>query len=291
MVGAVASANVGAVPARAVLVVLVALALCATGCQERLIHHQRRYTPEAVETPEQWLPAGSVAVRYATDQGAQVAFYVPPRGAPADAAPERLWMAFGGNGGVALDLAEFVTTYPGTAGFLLFDYPGHGANAGTPGPATIRAAALAAQTALATRLGVSTETLARRTAVLGISLGCATGLQFAAAQPVRGAVLVAPFTTMFAEVRHVTCWCLAIFLTHRYDNLSTLAVLRAHAPPPPVSIIHGEADRLIPPYMGRDLAAANPGVRLISVLAGHNDVIGIGRSAIVTEMQAIDVAP
>ncbi len=60
-----------------------------------------------------------------------------------------------------------------------------------------------------------------------------------------------------------------------FDNLARLDDLAARSAPPRVLMLHGEHDALIPPAMGRELAASHPGfVRFEPVTtANHDDVV------------------
>ena len=72
-------------------------------CQDSLIYHPRRY-PAGVE---QTVPA-MVPLTYRTGQGAQEAFYLPPRVPPLG----DLWVVFSGNGSLVLHAAPFLRELP-----------------------------------------------------------------------------------------------------------------------------------------------------------------------------------
>jgi len=222
--------------------------------QHALIYHPRQY-PAGFE---RLLPRGAVQLRSTTGAGLQVAFYVPPRSR--DALPERVWVAFSGNGSVALDWLYFAEQAPNDSdAFLLVDYPGYGLSQGRPDIASTRASADAAVAALAAHLPISAADLEPRLCVLGLSLGCAAGLDFAAGHPVQRIALLAPFTTMrdvaAAHFSRPASW----LLREDYDNRARLREILARTPPPRIAIFHGTADTLIPLRMGRELADSAPG--------------------------------
>src|ERR1043166_2637639 len=104
--------------------------------QRNLIYFPRRY--EALY--KRSLPGRWVVLEYSTREGAQAAFYVPPRGAVDDETETPLWVMFTGNASLALHWDEFVESWHGKpCAFLLVDYPGYGACAGNPTRDSLRA--------------------------------------------------------------------------------------------------------------------------------------------------------
>jgi pimeloyl-ACP methyl ester carboxylesterase len=250
-----------------VLVALISALLLAF--QDRLI-----YFPQAYGVGfERELPAGMFALRYATDQGAQTAFYQPSR-----KALKRLWMVFGGNAATALGWTDFIAGFPDEhAGFLLVDYPGYGACAGKPSPDSILASTEAAVAAAAAHVGTPVADLEKRLCVLGHSLGAAAALQFAVKHPVQQVVLVSPFTSLRAMGRRVVGWPLCYLVLHNLDNEARLAELVARTPPPPIAIVHGDQDEVIPVTMGRALAKKFAGSVVYHEMPGddHNGIIDV----------------
>lgn len=252
---------------------LFGLLLLVSGCvvfsQHRLIYHPRPYEPGRIEQFGRRVET----LVYRTDQGRQVAFYVPPRD---PGRPEALWVLFAGNGSLALDWETLgrADRDRGRA-FLLVDYPGYGQSAGRASPEGVRGSADAALAMLTARLGAVPPLLGAG----GHSLGAAAALGFAAAHPeVSRVVLVSPFTSLRAMARREVGLPLAWLLRGNYDNvarLNELAARRAPAGPPRVWVLHGASDAFIPPAMGQMLAAAHPEfVRFESVPgAGHEDVL------------------
>ncbi len=255
-------------------ILLLAPVLLLLGCQHRLIYHPPRYA-EPVQ-----IPAGVVTLRFQTGEGRQAAYWMPPQ---SGAEPQRIWMVCSGNATAALQWPEWLATVPdASAGFLLIDYPGYGANEGDPDPARILAVTEAAMRALAAHLRLTPEAVEARLALFGHSLGCATALQHAARHPVQRIVLVAPFTTMLAMARRVVGWPLCHVLLHRFDNEARLMELATTTKPPPIVIFHGDQDQVIPVAMGRSLAQAHPGFVTFHAVAGadHDGVIDLAKEAI-----------
>ncbi len=259
---------------RLVAILLFAPVLVLLGCQHRLIYHPPRY-PESVQ-----VPTGVVTFHFQTGEGQQAAYWMPPR---TGAEPQRIWMVCSGNATAALQWPDWLATVPdASAGFLLIDYPGYGANEGSPDPARILAVTEAAVRALAEHLRLTPEAVEARLGLFGHSLGCASALQHAARHPVRRIVLVAPFTTMLAMARRMVGWPLCHVLLHRFDNEARLAELAATTKPPPIVIFHGDRDQVIPVEMGRALAQAHPGFVTCHEIAGadHDGILEVARTAI-----------
>lgn len=234
-------------------------------CQSQLIYHPRPY-PAGVEA----LP-GVRPIEFTTGQGRQVAFWVGPR---AGGEPRRVWVCHAGNGSLALDWLGFLETHPEQdVGFLLVDYPGYGRCEGSSTPARILANSEGAVAALAKHLGMPAGKLQARVAVLGHSLGAAGALQYAARHPVERVVLIAPFTSMGDMADRTLCWPMHCIVVHRFDNRARLAELATRTPPPPVVILHGTSDSVIPLSMGRELANAHKDfVRLIEIPNGQHNL-------------------
>jgi len=244
--------------------------------QDRMIYHPRRYAPAVLQA----LPSGLVGLR--TGEGSLVGFYRPPRDG---GELQRLWLLFGGNADDALGWDSFAEEHamPGS-GFLMLEYPGYGACAGKPSPASMLAANEQAVALLATHLGIDPAELHRRAGAVGHSLGAAAALQYAVKHPLRRLVLISPFTTMQAMARRSVGWPLCELLVHRFDNHARLAELAA-AGMPPTTIIHGQGDTFIPSAMGQELAQAHPGIHLSLIVgAGHNDVLAVGAREVHTAM-------
>jgi pimeloyl-ACP methyl ester carboxylesterase len=169
-----------------------------------------------------------------------------------------------------------------TAGWLFVDYPGYGRCAGNPTKTGVIRNAQQAMEVLAARFQLSAPILWSRTGLLGHSMGCAAVLHAAKGQPVRAVVLVAPFTTLKAMSARTVGWPLCEVLRDRWDNLHAFAALVG---PPPLTVIHGEADRLIPMAMGEAVATAGAGRFVRIPEADHNGVLDDGEAAILEALQ------
>jgi pimeloyl-ACP methyl ester carboxylesterase len=124
--------------------------------------------------------------------------------------------------------------------------------------------------------------------VIGHSIGCGAGLQFAARWNVDRVVLIAPFTTMREMARRVVGWPLCHLLLHNFDNRARLAELAARRLEPEVVLFHGTDDEVIPFEMGRSLAAEHPGMIRFHAVPGadHNTIVDTASEEILAELLA-----
>ncbi len=250
--------------------------------QHKLIYHPRPYSV-AAEARNPSL----VTLAYTTAQGREHAYYLPPLAQPRQM-PRHLWLAFPGNGSLALDWLNFLDPPPDPRdGFLLIEYPGYGDSQGSASSEAIQASAEAAFATLAQSLHVEPAALEAHLNLICVSLGCATGLNFAVRHPVDRMILVAPFTSLRDMARRVVGWPLCWLLIHNYDNRARLRQLAARPRPPRVTIFHGDDDQTVPISMGRELAASFP--RMITFQevpgAGHNTVLFESQSRIFAMMR------
>ena len=79
--------------------------------------------------------------------------------------------------------------------------------------------------------------------------------------------------------RRALGWPLCWLLRGNFDNQTRLDELAKRGRPPRVLVLHGERDSLIPPAMGRALAAAHPDFVHFEPIAeaDHDDVVAIAR--------------
>lgn len=249
--------------------------------QHSLIYYPRRYA----EGFERTLPPRVETLRYTTVVGEQVAFYVAPRSGAA--MPARVWVMFSGNASVALDWLYVIERNPNTAdAYLLIDYPGYGKSEGVAAIASTRGSADKAVTTLAEKLGVPENELAPRLCVVGVSLGAAAALEFAAGHPIQRAVLIAPFTTLREEAARLFSKPASYLLLENYDNRSRLRELAERESPPRVAIFHGTADTLIPASMGQELAESVPTVAQFFPIerATHDTIVSDAMTEIIAWM-------
>lgn len=241
--------------------------------QHSLVYHPRPYDESYVYS----LPGDGVEVHYTVANAKYVAYYVPG----IQAAPKRLWLAFCGNGSLALDWTSILSQYPpNDDAFLLIDYPGYGKNGGY---ATIASTRLSADTALQTLLKrLQTDEDHLTLCTVGHSLGAAVALDFATKHRVQKIVLISPFTTLREEAASIFGGWIARLLLESYDNRANLRDVLKTNPATRVAIFHGTNDEVIPVRMGRELAHEFPscsffaieGADHVSVLNhSHDDIV------------------
>lgn len=267
---------------RILIIAALAVVVLLLLFQNLLIYHPRRYAPGASA-----LHPFLVPLSYTTSQGPQQAFYLPPSLLP-DQPPRHLWVIFPGNGSLALDWVHFLDPPPDPGGgFLLIDYPGYGDCQGSPSPAAIQASAEAAFACLAQSLHTQPAVLEGDLNLLCHSIGCATGLNFAARHPVDRIILLSPFTSLRDMARRTVGWPLCWLLLHDFDNRARLRELAARPRPPRVTILHGGDDLLVPISMGRQLAAMFPAMITFQEIPGadHNTILFDARSQIFAAME------
>jgi len=155
-------------------------------------------------------------------------------------------------------LAEFRN-----AGYAVFayDYRGYGDSEGTSSEASLYADVDAAYQYLTGNLHVVPD----RIIAFGRSLGCAAAIHLAAAHPVAGLIVEAPFLSAFRVLTRIR-----LLPWDKFNNAA--AIRRVHCP---VLIIHGRSDEVVPRWHGERLyQLANPPKRNLWVdHAGHNDVL------------------
>src|SRR5438094_1677010 len=244
--------------------------------QHSMIYHPRPYGPSYTQV----LPANGEEISYTLPFGKQTAFYIPAR--DNGRLPARLWIAFCGNGSLALDWTTILAGYPNSNdAFLLVDYPGYGQCQGYATIASTRVSSDAALNALAKRLALSEEQMESRLCTTGHSLGSAVAIDFAARHRVQRGVAIAPFTTLREEAARVITSPLSYLLIESYDNRAGIAEIRKRNREAKIAIFHGTNDEVIPVVMGRDLAQKFPfidffpveGANHVSVLSEAHDQI------------------
>ena len=244
--------------------------------QHSFIYHPRPYGSDYPYL----LPKDGVEIEYKMPFGKQTAFYIPR----SDGSPKRIWVAFCGNGSLALDWTGLIRDYPQNGdGFLLIDYPGYGKNAGYATIASTRVSADAALHELALRLHLDESRIPL--CVLGHSLGSAAALDFAVHHRVEKVVLVAPFTSLREEVATVVGRYFARVLIENYDNRENLDTIYGGNPQVRVVIFHGTDDGDIPVRMSRALAKQFPKIEFREVAdSDHMTVLEKARESMITTM-------
>ena len=241
-----------------------------------MVYHPRPYGDSYVYA----LPADGMEINYTVANAKYVAFYVPGT----KPMPKRLWVAFCGNGSLALDWTSVLKQYPPNGdAFLLIDYPGYGKNGGYATIASTRLSTDAAVRALTERLGTDEDHLTLST--IGHSLGAAVALDFAANHRVQKIVLIAPFTTLREEAASIFGGWIARLLLESYDNRATLADVMKRNPAARIAIFHGVNDEVIPVRMGRELVREFPLVEFFAVNgADHVSVLNHAHDDIINWM-------
>jgi pimeloyl-ACP methyl ester carboxylesterase len=246
-------------------------------CQHSMIYHPRPYSAAYYAVA---LPANGIALDYTLPFGKQTAYYLPGR----NIIPTRLWVAFCGNGSLALDWTLILRDYPQNGdGFLLVDYPGYGKNSGYATIDSTRATADSAVRALSGHLHIDQQAV--EYCVIGHSLGAAAALDFAVHRRVQAMVLISPFTTLREEAAEIVGGMLSRLLVENYDNRHNLEIVLHQNPGVRVAIFHGTADRNIPVRMSRELKKDFPAVDFFPVEgANHVTVLDQARDQIIDWM-------
>jgi len=169
-----------------------------------------------------------------------------------------------GNLSLELSAAELVGWHRDIgSSVLIFDYPGYGHSGGRPSEGGFYEAAQAAYDWLVQVQGLA----APQILLYGRSLGSAVAVELASHNGYRALILVSPPTSLpdvaQREVPFVpTRW----LMRNRFDSLSRIGRCR-----PPVFIIHGTCDRLVPFAQGEKLfAAASAPKQFLAVEGAHH---------------------
>jgi uncharacterized protein len=173
-----------------------------------------------------------------------------------------LVLYFGGNAEDVSRLLKPVAQQAPGAGWLLVDYRGYGASAGTPSEEALSADAIEWFDYAKQKLD------AQRLVVFGRSLGSGVAVQLAAARPVEAVILVTPFDSLTNVARHHYPYLpVSWMLKHPFDSLR-----RAPAIAAPLLCLVAERDEIIPAVHSRRLFDAWQGPKRWVELggAGHN---------------------
>jgi fermentation-respiration switch protein FrsA (DUF1100 family) len=240
--------------------VLLLAALYGAACLLLLLLRDRLVFPvrgEPAGAPAAYGIPDGLAVTIDTPDGERLAaWYLPPRGpAPAGAV---LW--FHGNAEWVSGFAWMVRALrPARAAVLVVEYRGYGGSTGRPTVAAITRDALVAWDWLAARPEVD----ATRTVVYGRSIGSGPALHVAAERPVAGVIVESAFTSLRGLARRHYPLFPSTLAGSGFDNLAAIARVRVA-----VLLVAGERDAIVPPAMGRALAAAAGGPFELWVVRG-----------------------
>jgi uncharacterized protein len=248
--------------------------------QHSMVYHPRPYDTSYAQV----LPPNGQEISYTLPFGRQTAFYIPPRNS--GRSPVRLWIAFCGNGSLALDWTTILAGNPNSHdAFLLVDYPGYGKCQGYATIASMRLSSDAALKTLTKRLALSEEEMESRLCTIGHSLGSAVAIDFGARHHVQRVLAIAPFTTLREEAARIITSPLSHLLIESYNNRAGIAEIRKRNPEAKIAIFHGTKDEVIPVRMGRELAQKFPSIDFFPVEgANHVTVLSEAHDKIIRWM-------
>lgn len=241
------------------LVVRILLALaasyvtvCLAGC---FAYRMVLYPAPQDGAPE--LAGASLLDLKASDNVRVPALYVPaPPGAPTV-------VHFHGNGETIRTCAWLARALSNRGvGALLVEYRGYGIAPGDPSEETLYRNAEAALAELRAR-GVDNGSIV----LSGISLGSGVAAEMAARGHGSGLVLIAPYTSIPKLASQlVPILPASIIAADDFDTLGKAGRIQSRT-----LVVHGDEDELIPYEMGKTVASAIPGARLLTVAGGHHN--------------------
>ncbi|MDP3890204.1 alpha/beta hydrolase [Nocardioides sp.] len=256
-----------------VMLVLMAVTLLVGGGMFAL-QRQLVFFPDAT-APGRAASAvpGAEDVRLTTSDGLELtAWFVPP---DPETDRELVVLYAPGNGGNRASRAGVASELSDRGfGVLLLDYRGYGGNPGSPSEEGLAADALAAAEELEAR-GHRPE----QTIYVGESLGTGVVARLlatreAAGRSPAGVLLRSPFPDLAEVGAHHYPWLpVRTLLRDRFEVTEHLRSSQV-----PVSVVHGDADSVVPSRLSAQVAAAVPHLVEELVLAGvdHNDPVMFG---------------
>jgi uncharacterized protein len=259
-----------------VLLLILALVALIYFRQHAMIYHPRPYDASYTNS----FPPDGVEIHYNLPAGAQTAYFIPG----AEPVPKRLWLAFCGNGSLALDWMSTLQSYPRNGdAFLLVDYPGYGRNAGYATIDGMRSSVEEALRTLLDHLHLDGDQV--RLCVIGHSLGAAVAFDFAAHHRIERLVAIAPFTSLREEAACVVGGPLSHLLIENYDNRAAITKILRENRGARIAVFHGVDDEVIPVRMGKELSREFPEVEFFPISGGdHVSVLQLGREQIIAWM-------
>ena len=200
---------------------------------------------------------------------------------PAHSDVTLLW--FHGNAGNIAHRVQNVAelhTYLGVNVFI-FDYRGYGRSEGKPSEEGTYKDAEGAVAYLRGRADVEQDKIV----YFGRSLGCGVAIELALKEPARAMICESPFTSIQAMAKRTYPWLpgIGVFARTKYDSISKIGDIRV-----PLLVLHGNADRIVPIELGRELYdAANDPKRFYEIDgADHNDTFYVGGRPYYDALQA-----
>lgn len=237
--------------------VAVGLSLAAWIAQDALIFYRQPLAADRRAEVARRFPAVREVFLQAPDGTKLFAWHVPA----ASAAPAPLVLYFGGNAEETSWMLEDLGNVPGVS-WLIVSYRGYGLSEGRPGEAALVADALQWFDHAMTLPGADPG----RTFVFGRSLGSGVAVALAAARPVAGVILVAPYDSLAAiGRRHYPFLPVDLLLRHRFDSLA-----RAPSLHQPLLCLVAERDEIVPPEHAARLSSAWGGPKEFVLLRGAN---------------------
>ncbi len=244
--------------ARLAAIIYIIVCLVVAGCQSKMLYFPTTMTEKsaisraAVNLLEPWRDAGGKLIGWTR---------------PAPQAHARL-LVFHGNAGCALDRLHyadgFETLGNGEWEVFLFEYPGYGPRAGSPGKKVFIEAGRAAVNEL---LKASSRPLY----LLGESVGSGPAAALAGEMPdkIAGAVMMIPFARLAEVAKAKLPWLpVSLLMRDKFDNIAALSHFKK-----PVAFVIAENDEVIGAAQGRKLHDAYAGPKKLIILPGasHNN--------------------
>ncbi|MBW2367838.1 MAG: alpha/beta fold hydrolase [Deltaproteobacteria bacterium] len=195
-----------------------------------------------------------------TQQGKVEAWLMKPRLHP-DTGPHPAVIFAHGNGELIDDWPdEFAGLAQNGFAVLLVEYPGYGRSQGSPSQESITQVFIAAYDRLINRPEIDANAII----LVGRSIGGGAICALAKHRPSRAMILMSSFTS--------ARWFASRYLAPGFlirDPFDNIEVVRNYTPP--LLVIHGARDTLIPFHHGRTLSQIAPNGKLISYDSDHND--------------------
>ena len=181
-------------------------------------------------------------------------------------APEKIIVLFHGNKGLAAERIVIARGFLDQKAILFLpEYPGYGDRSGRASEESLTKAAIEDVTFLKNQFPELPIYL------VGESLGSGVAAKVAGEIPVQGLVLVSPFPNLIEAAKyHYQFLPLKWLIPDRYDSVTALKKSKH----PPILVIHGQKDKIIPFELGENLFETYSGPKEMIGLKdfGHNDL-------------------